>query len=251
MKKNTQVAVPEPTKTSVDSFISQAIEKGASVEQMQQLFALHKEVKADQARTAFTEAMSLFQSTCPVIEKTKKVLNKDGRTVRYQYAPIDSIVTQIKKPLGDAKLSYTWNVSNKEGKMEVVCKITHVLGHSETSTFEIPIDQEGYMTAPQKYASAQTFAKRYTLCNALGISTGEEDTDATDVGKEPVAKSDKAKIIFLLRALGTLAVTKEEVTASVLKLTQLPLEEKEYGEIVNRLEIILSEKNSDATVTIS
>lgn len=249
-ENKTGVSVQEVPKTSVDSFISQAIEKGAPVEMMERLFALHKEVAAEHARTAYTEALASFQEECPIIEKTKNVMNKDGRTVRYSYAPIDSIVSQIRKPLASNKLAYTWNVSNKEGKMEVICKVTHILGHSETSTFEIPIDQEGYMTQPQKYASAQTFAKRYTLCNALGISTGEDDTDATDVEKEPVAKSDKAKIIFLLRTLGKVAITKEEIAGEVSKLTGLALEEKNYGEIVGRLEVIVQEKNSDATVEI-
>ena len=126
--------------------------------------------------------------------------------------------------------------------MEVTCKITHSLGHSETSTFEIPIDNGDYMTAPQKYASAQTFAKRYTLCNALGISTSEEDTDAVDVGKEPDAKSVKAKIIFLLRGLNWNVDTKEHCAEAAMKLCNLELVEKNYAEIVARLTILNQEK---------
>jgi hypothetical protein len=75
---------------------------------------------------------------------------------------------------------------------------------------------DGYMTAPQKYASAQTFAKRYALCNVLGISTGDEDTDATDVNKENTAKSDKAKIMFLLKALEK---DSKEIIKNILTLT--------------------------------
>ncbi len=100
------------------------------------------------------------------------------------------------------------------------------------------------MTAPQKYASAQTFAKRYTLCNALGISTGDDDTDATDVKKEPDAKSDKAKIVFLLRALGKKTDTKDEVFGAVRELTKLEADEKNYGEIVDRLQILVNEKQT-------
>ena len=57
------------------------------------------------------------------------------------------------------------------------------------STFKVPIDKEGYMNAPQKFASALTFAKRYAFCNAFGILTGDEDDDSNAV--EQVKKDIK------------------------------------------------------------
>ena len=97
------------------------------------------------------------------------------------------------------------------------------------------------MTAPQKYASAQTFAKRYSLCNALGISTGEEDTDATDVKKEKTPKDDKAKIMFLLKRLKP-EIKKDDVVEAIKELTQLEPVEKDMKEIVSRLEVLVAEK---------
>jgi hypothetical protein len=240
-KSKTSIVKSPKKDTSVDTFISQAISANVPVETMERLFALRGEVKAERAREEFVRAMSGFQSECPVIEKTKKVLNKDG-TLRYQFAPIDSIVKQIQGPLAKYKLAYTWKVVNDPGFITAVCIITHSMGHNETSDFKIPIDTEGYMTAPQKYASALTFAKRYSLCSALGISTGDEDVDATDQNKEKDAKSDKAKIIFLLRQMKYDTKTKESIERFVKELTTLELEEKNYGEIVNRLEIIVKER---------
>jgi hypothetical protein len=51
---------------------------------MEKLFALREKVKAEQAREAYVESLAVFQSNCPVITKTKKVLNKDGQSVRYR-----------------------------------------------------------------------------------------------------------------------------------------------------------------------
>src|ERR1035437_2036666 len=221
--------------TSVDTFIKDAIAKSLPVETMEKLFALREKVKAEYAREQFVASLSGFQSECPVIQKTKKVMNKDGVSVRYQYAPIDAIVEQIKKPLAKYGFSYTWEVKNEVGFITAVALITHKLGHFQASEFKIPIDTEGYMTMPQKYASALTFAKRYSLCNALGISTGDEDTDATDVDKEPDAKSDKSKIIFLLRKLGVDTKTKETIARSRSELALLELEDANLGEIVARL----------------
>lgn len=239
---------PKQEESSIDSLMAVALQNNAPVEVMERLFALHKDVKAEKAKEEFVKALAQFQSECPAIEKTKKVLNKDGRSVRYQYAPLDAIIDKIKKPLSENGLSYSWNMENKDGFLTAIVKITHKLGHSETSSFEIPIDKEGFMTAPQKYASAQTFAKRYALCNALGIYTGEEDTDATDVGDEPNAKSEKSKIVFLLKTLKQKTTTKEDIEKAVSKLANLPLIEKNFSEIVSRLEVLVKEQNEDNSI---
>ena len=231
--------------TQVDTFISQAIKGNLPVETMERLFSLREKVKAEQAKEAYTEALANFQANCPIIVKTKKVMNKDGRTVRYTYAPLDTIIEQIKKPLADNRFSYTWTVKNAEGKITAIAKITHKLGHSETSDFTVPIDLEGYMTAPQKVASSLTFAKRYALCDALGISTGDEDTDATDVGKEPEAKSDKSKILFLLRSLKKEAKTKEEVKVAVKELVNIDITDKNHKEVIARLQFLTGETDEN------
>ncbi len=251
-KQVTEIIVPEATGSkdvaSVESFISKAIEAKAPVETIEKFFALMEKVKANQAKEAYVSALARFQATCPIIQKTKKVLNKDGRTVRYVYAPIDSIVEQIRASLASNGLSYRWNVENQPTMVKATCTITHVMGHNETSSFEVPIDPESYMTAPQRYASASTFARRYSLCNALGISTGDEDTDATDVNKEKDAKSVKAKIVFLLRSLKEDTKTKESIESAVKKLAQLDLKEENYGEIVSRLSVLVEESNENSQV---
>jgi len=226
--------------TTTETLIAEAVKQGASVETLEKLIELQERVKATYAKEQFIQALAAFQSECPIIEKTKKVLGKDGK-VRYQYAPLDSIVVQIRGILTKNNLSYTIDTKNENEMIVATAKITHTLGHSETSSFAIPIDKEGYMTTPQKYASALTFAKRYALCNALGILTGEEDTDATDVGPEKDAKSEKSKIIFNLRTLGYDTSKKEEIEKAVKKATSLVLEEKNYGEIISRLEITVKE----------
>ena len=243
MKDNSK-AVVKTVKMKDDSsnLIAQALATGASAEVMEKLFALRAKIKAEQAREAFMQALADFQSEAKTIDKTKKVMNKDGRTVRYQYAPLEAIIAQIRGSLAKNGLSYTWDVKNDSGAITAVCSITHRLGYSQSSEFKIPIDTEGYMTAPQKVASALTFAKRYSLCNALGISTGEEDTDANDVGKEATAKSEKAKILFLLRGLGKNPKTKEEVIDAVKSLVEMVPSEENYVEIVEKLEILLKEK---------
>jgi len=174
-----EIAVNKETK-EVEGLIGQAISKGASIETLEKLLAMRKELKAEQAREAYTEAIATFQSECPVIKKDKSVMNKDGKSIRYKYAPLDSIVSQVKKPLAEAGLSYSFDEKKDDKTITAICKITHKLGHSEISSFQIPIGAEEYMSDPQKHGARITFAKRYAFCNALGILTGDEDSDATE-----------------------------------------------------------------------
>lgn len=234
---------------SAEGLLEVAINKGADVETLERLMALREKINAEKAREAFVEALASFQEECPKLEKTKVVNNKDG-TERYRYAPLDSILDAIKDHLKKHDLSYSWNMKNEESLIAATAKITHKLGHSETSEFSIPIDASAYMTAPQKYASSQTFAKRYALCNALGIYTAEEDTDATDVNDEKDAVSIKSRIMLNLRTLGHNPQQKsgKELGAIVKKLTGLALTKKNFEAINERLETFVKDQNEDSQV---
>jgi ERF superfamily len=164
-----------------ETLIQQAITQGASVETMEKLLAMRKELRAEAAKEAFDEAMANFQRDCPIIKKTSKVYEKNSTTkVRYTYASIDSIVDQVKSLISEHGLSYTLRVKNDEKMLTVTCRVTHKLGHSEESDFTVPISSEQYMSDVQKFGARSTFAKRYAFCNAFGIMTGDGDTDVVE-----------------------------------------------------------------------
>lgn len=170
---------------SVETLIAQAIDKNVSVETMERLFALFKEVKAGQAKEAFDTAMSKFQMECPVIVKDKQVKDSSGR-ILYSYAPLESIVTQTKEYLAKNGFSYAIQTEMPEGHVKVICTVKHKMGHSETTDVVMPLSTKtGIMSAPQQTAATLTFGKRYAFCNAFGIMTGDEDTDAVEE-KQPV-----------------------------------------------------------------
>jgi len=232
----------------VSQFITEAISKGLPAETMERLFALYEKASKEKARNDYIIAISNFQSEIPIITKTKIVMNKDGRTVRYKYAPLEEEIEQIKTHLVKNGLAYSWNTLNSENRMTVVCKLTHISGHTEESSFTIPIEESQFMTSPQSYASAQTFAKRYTLNNILGIATSEEDTDATDVKKEKDVKSIKSRIVFLLKTLDYEVDTKEQIEEAIKEKTKLELTEKNFEKIAEILEKMVKELQEDIIV---
>jgi hypothetical protein len=104
------------------------------------------------------------------------------------------------------------------------------------------------MSQSQVAAAATTFAKRYAFCNAFGILTGDEDTDAAVVKKEATALSPKSKVIFLLKKLNKPCGTRPEVIKSVDQLVSLDLEKADIEEVVTRLEEVVKENHESAEI---
>lgn len=160
-----------------EALISQAIAAGASIDTLERVMALRKDVLAEKAKQAFNEAMAAFQEECPVIKKTKGVKTKAGAEA-YKYAPIDSIITQVKACVKKHGFSYRTSMQLLTGNVKVVCRVVHMLGHEETSEMEVPLsDGTQIMSKTQVVAAASTFAKRYAFLNAFGIMTGDDDDD--------------------------------------------------------------------------
>lgn len=180
-----------PATLNAEGLLVKALEHNVPIETMERLLALRATLHAEQARGAFFAALAAFQGECPIIPKTKTAQIKSERgTFSYTYAPLDVIVRHVGPILQRHGLSYTVETAIEEaGVLTAACTVHHVAGHSESSTFRVPIDKGARMNDAQKVASASTYAKRYAFCNALGILTGDEDndahgTDGTSTGSE-------------------------------------------------------------------
>jgi hypothetical protein len=166
---------------SPEGLIAKALEHNVSVDALERLLALRATLKAEQARAAFFAALSRFQAACPIIGKTKTVtVQTDRGTYKYNFAPLDKIIGTIQPLLEQTGLSFTFNTAIRDNPpaQMAICTVHHIEGHSEFSEFTAPVDATAKMNVMQKNASAQTYAKRYALCNALGILTGDDDDDA-------------------------------------------------------------------------
>ena len=164
--------------------IAKAIEKNVPVETMEKLLAMRDKLKKEWAEEQFYKALAGFQSECPTIKKTKIVKDKHGK-IRYRYAPLESIIEQVKDLLKAYNFSYTIQSRLEDGQLIVTCELHHKDGHSKSSEFRVPIYDSNYMNNIQKYASSLTYAKRYAFCNATGIMTGDEDNDGQLIEEKP------------------------------------------------------------------
>lgn len=185
-----QVLMPQvpmiPT-TDADRMLAAAVDKGLSLDHIERLLAMRKELRAEAAKAAFLDAMARFQAECPVINKnrTAQIRSKSGAQFSYKYAELGAIVKVAAPIAGKHGLSYTIKCELEREPVPAqvaTVHVSHILGHSESSTFRAPIDLTAVVNDMQKAASAQTFAKRIAFCNALGILTHSDDDDGRGGG---------------------------------------------------------------------
>lgn len=165
-----QVAAQQEQQTSPMRLVELAVTQGADVDKLERLMAMQERWESREAEKAFNRAIASFQHECPRIEKRKKGHN-------YMYAPLGDIIEQIKDTLHKHGLSFTYTNDHSDNEIKVTCTVTHVDGHSKSTSMTVNPDTSGSKNAIQAIGSAQTYGQRYTLIGALGITTADEDID--------------------------------------------------------------------------
>ena len=179
-----------------ESLISQAIQQGANIDVMERLMVMREKIKAERAKEDFFLALSKFQSEITAVPKIKEVdfPSKNGGRVKYSYAPIEAIIDHVKAGLRDNGFSYTLKTEQTDKMITVTCEAHHGGGHTEKTSLSVPMQGNEKMNVIQQIGAAITYAKRYAFCNAFGIMTGDEDTDAVDdTSGEQDKKGDRDK----------------------------------------------------------
>ena len=158
-----------------------AVERGAQVDQLEKLMALHERWEAEQARKAFHAARARFQFLCPEIVKDKE---GGGNSFKYKYASLPGIIRQVKQPLSECGLTFRWEIDDKgkEHQIEVSCILSHCDGHSEHNSMSAMPDDSGAKNDIQQRGSAVTYLQRYTLIGVLGIASANDDDDGKSAG---------------------------------------------------------------------
>lgn len=167
-----------------------AVQQNFDLDKLQRLIDMQNQWEQKQAKKSFLAALSKFQTLVPVLKKAKtaNVKMNSGGTFSYKYADLGSITQAIKKPLNECGLSYRWEFFEENGKMKVTCFVSHIDGHTETTTMEAKADSSGAKNDIQQKGSTHTYLQRYTLIGALGLATADEDNDGSS--RKPPKKEE-------------------------------------------------------------
>lgn len=175
----------------VGVILNNAVRAGSSIETLERLVALHRQVKADEARQAFYAAMAAFKEECPQIPRRTpnnqfKSVDRNGVSGPRMYASLEDIGRVVIPIMSRHGLSHRWGESELFDRtvgdktvrmMRVSCIVSHVGGHEVPTPAEIQVDSNAGCSEQQKYGSAFTYAQRYSLIQALGLTTCDEDDD--------------------------------------------------------------------------
>ena len=176
-----------------------AVEKGASVEQLERLMALQERYEANEAKKEFVQAMTRFKDNPKVIEKNATVdfTSPKGRT-HYKHATLANVCDVIGPALSAVGISHRWETEQLEGgAIRVTCILTHSRGHSERVWLQASRDESGNKNHIQAVGSAVTYLQRYTLLAATGMAVQDQRDDDANGGAGPHEMNAEVKAGFV------------------------------------------------------
>lgn len=157
--------------------------KEVDTDKLKELLSMQRQWQQDQDAKAYATAIADFQSEMPPVFK-----GRSESKGKYSYAAYEDIMKVARPILKKHGLSVSFSQSETDSTLTVVCRVTHRSGHSEETPFTLPKDgpiktREGanVTSMAQAQGSANSYAKRYCLCNALDIVVTGEDDDAASL----------------------------------------------------------------------
>jgi hypothetical protein len=127
--------------------------------------------------TDWIEAFAKAQSEFPTIAKTKTV---DMGTYSYTYADLGDIIDAVRPILTENSLAFAQSAVTLDDKVGIETRIYHTAGHVEIfGPLYLPAGSDA-----RSAGSAVTYARRYSLTAALGI-TSDEDADGAGAETPP------------------------------------------------------------------
>ncbi len=179
------------------SMMLAAQRQGASLADIREMMAIHREMKADAAREAFRADFAGFRGENIIIPKTKHV--DRGRAGSFIQAEYDEVCRRLSPALSKhgfgfrhdqkfgVKRVMTDGVESDVGWVWVTCHLEHRQGHTESLDLEGPPGDLSANTPTQNMQTTASFLKRQSLLAITGTATGGEDDEAK-MRKEPPAE---------------------------------------------------------------
>lgn len=180
-KKNAEIQVAEAQSGSPAHMMLAAMEKGATLEQLEKMMELQERWEKREAEKAFNEALAAFKAEAVEILKSRHVSyeNKSGGSTSYKHAELADVVAAVGPALSRHGFAWSWSTDQSGGVISVTCTLKHRMGHSESVTLSATPDASGGKNSIQAIGSTVTYLERYTLKAITGVSEKGDDTDAT------------------------------------------------------------------------
>lgn len=165
-----------------NALIALALEKDLDLDRLNQLMDLQERHAKLEAEKAFNRDMAKLKTDPPQILKDASVgyEGKTGGTVSYTYATLGNVTNELIKSLSKYNFTHNWtHVQDEKGRIEVTCTLTHIEGHSKSTSLMASPDATGSKNPIQAIGSTVQYLKRYTLLSISGFAINENENDGS------------------------------------------------------------------------
>lgn len=163
-----------------------------------------------------------------------------------KYVPLNSILEEIKPALNDNNFFLTQKICTEADQEVLKTEITHVNGECLSSCAPLNIADKNN---PQKYGSAITYMRRYSLTSLLGLEEDDDDGQRASQGNggyqkpQPISKINNQQLEQLQSLLEGAGKDKIEFCQS-MKLNALSdLPQSKFDVVCKRLKEIADGNN--------
>lgn len=188
--KDVQVveATPVAAQPAQQNLVIMAMDRGlVDPDIISKMMDLQERNERREAEKAYIAAMAAFKAESPKIMKDKNVSygsRNGGGDTAYSHASLGNVTSTVNPVLAAHGLSASWEIDQDGSSITVTCKITHKLGHSESTSVTGAADNSGKKNSIQAVGSTISYFQRYTLLSILGLATHDQDDDGA--GSQPV-----------------------------------------------------------------
>lgn len=174
---------------------------GTPVGDLKDLVALAEHVEERNARKAFFESLSRFQSECPPLKKNKtaKIATDKGTGFQYSYAERDVIEEHIKPYREKHGFSHVFDMDvDEKGMLTCTCTVMHVDGFSRSARFKVPTASNSGASPQQKFGAADSYAQRRALASAYGINITDKEVPDSEADPATITEDQAIELDDLL-----------------------------------------------------
>ena len=183
--KNVVVANTDGGLASLMLIIDRAAKDPAfDVAKLDHLLQVKERWDAAEAKKAYVTAVAQFKTESVVVKKDKKNAQYNS-----MYTSIGNLVNVLSAALSKYGLSARWDLDQSNG-IKVTCILTHVQGHSESTSMSGPADNSGAKNPLQQIKSTVTYLRIATLEAITGTASKEGALD--DDGGDKSGLMDEA-----------------------------------------------------------
>lgn len=191
---------PEPAVNIIQVIERAALNPNVDIDKMERLLQMQKDIMRDQAKMAYTQALSEMQPNLPIIQERGSI--DIGRGKPQRYALWEDINEAIKPHLAEHGFALSFR-TGKDGEQIIVTGVlSHRDGHSEETTMHLPADISGSKNAVQAIGSSTSYGKRYTAQALLNLTSHGEDDDGKEGGTNHITDEQVDELIALADEVG-------------------------------------------------